>query len=245
LGGSSDFGARASTLCGIRASHFPSTRAFLRGLAGVVAGAAVTIAAVADAPRETKTIAAAASSSGPVVLANGTTTTEAIAQADGRVQWGTGSLRLEEAQAELEYRRNMIVAASRSDARPSFVWPASGPLTGWWGERRGWRGHLGLDVDGSTGDPIVAAGDGVVEWSGQAPDGYGGYGQMVLIRHSSGMQTLYAHLSHIAVPWGAVVEAGDYIGAMGTTGNVTGSHLHFEVRFGGVPVNPNDWLPAR
>ena len=159
--------------------------------------------------------------------------------------WGIGALRVQEAEQAAIDRRNMIVAASRSADRPALTWPARGGLSGWYGERRGRRGHVGLDIDGETGDAIVAAGSGVVEWAGQAPTGYSGYGLMVLIRHSGGVQTLYAHLSRIAVRSDEVVEAGDYIGAMGTTGNVTGSHLHFEVRVGGAPVNPRDWLPAR
>ncbi|HVM07459.1 MAG TPA: M23 family metallopeptidase [Acidimicrobiales bacterium] len=159
--------------------------------------------------------------------------------------WGLGAFRAQEAAEQAALRRDGIVAASRSAERPSLGWPAAGPLSGWYGERRGRRGHVGVDVDGDTGDPIVAAGAGVVEWAGPAPDGYSGYGLMVLIRHSDAVTTLYAHLSRIAVRAGEVVDRGDYIGAMGTTGNVTGSHLHFEVRLGGTPVNPRDWLPSR
>lgn len=159
--------------------------------------------------------------------------------------WGIGRLRMEDAQVAADQRRDVIVAASRSAERPSLTWPAHGGLSGWFGERRGRRGHVGVDVDGETGDPIVASGAGVVEWAGPAPAGYSGYGLMVLIRHGGGVQTLYAHLSRVAVSPDTVVEPGDYIGAMGTTGNVTGSHLHFEVRVGGAPVNPRDWLPAR
>ena len=158
---------------------------------------------------------------------------------------GIGAIRLQDAEHAEVDRRNTIVAASRSNDRPSLGWPARGGLSGWYGERRGRRGHVGLDIDGDTGDPIVASGPGVVEWAGPAPAGYSGYGLMVLIRHSGGVQTLYAHLSRIAVTTEEVVEGGDYIGAMGTTGNVTGSHLHFEVRVGGAPVNPRSWLPDR
>ena len=167
------------------------------------------------------------------------------APAENVAEWGIGTIRMRDAEhAELE-RRNTIVAASRSSDRPALGWPARGGLSGWYGERRGRRGHVGVDIDGETGDPIVASGPGVVEWAGPAPAGYSGYGLMVLIRHSGGVQTLYAHLSRVAVTADAVVAAGDYIGAMGTTGNVTGSHLHFEVRVGGAPVNPGHWLPAR
>ena len=209
----------------------------MRALAGLVAGTAVSLAAVSDAPGEPAIVAAAA-------VASAATTTTALAAPADNSAWSMGSLRLAEAAAELEYRQGLIAAASRSDQRPTLSWPAKGSLSGWFGERRGRRGHLGVDVDGDTGDPVTASGAGVVEWAGWAPDGYAGYGKMVLIRHSGGVQTLYAHLSRIAVAVGSVVDAGDYIGAMGTTGNVTGSHLHFEVRYGGVPVNPRHWLPG-
>jgi len=158
---------------------------------------------------------------------------------------GIGRLRMADAEQAQQDRVNAIVAASRSGDRPSLAWPAYGGLSGWFGERRGRRGHVGVDVDGETGDPILAAGAGVVEWAGPAPAGYSGYGLMVLIRHSGGVQTLYAHLSSITVAPESVVEGGDVIGAMGTTGNVTGSHLHLEVRVGGAPVDPGNWLPAR
>ena len=139
------------------------------------------------------------------------------------------------------------VRASRAAeaARPTVVWPAAGAVTGVYGERRGHGAHPGLDVDGETGDPIWAAARGVVVWAGRAPAGYSGYGTMVLVDHGEGVQTLYAHLSSVAVAVGDPVEAGDRVGAMGTTGHVTGSHLHFEVRRNGVIVDPTRWLPAR
>ena len=137
------------------------------------------------------------------------------------------------------------VAASRDRAAASLrVWPAEGLHTGWWGEWRGGRAHSGIDIDGQTGDPVVAAARGVVVHAGQAPQGYGGYGLMVIIDHE-GFSTLYAHLSRIDVTPSQAVEAGDLIGAIGTTGSVTGSHLHFETRIGGIPVDPAPFMPAK
>jgi murein DD-endopeptidase MepM/ murein hydrolase activator NlpD len=202
------------------------------------------VAAVADTPSAYGRFTA--STGAQMAAASVTRTNVAAAGATANsAEWGAAALRTEQAAAELAYRRDAIVAATRSADRPSFVWPSHARMSGWFGERRGRRGHVGMDLDGETGDPIVAAGAGVVEWVGQAPDGYSGYGQMVLIRHSNNMQTLYAHLSRTYIAHGAIVEAGDYIGAMGTTGHVTGSHLHFEVRLNGAPVNPRDWLPGR
>ena len=209
-------------------------------MAGLVAGITVTIAAVSDGARP--------GGDGPVIAAASASPTSPPPTA-ALAAWTVGSLQRQEADHKRAFdvamRRQSIAAASRSNARPSLVWPAAGGLSGWFGEGRGSHRHVGVDVDGETGDAIVASGAGVVEWAGRAPDGYAGYGLMVMIRHSSAVETLYAHLSRINVQPGDVVEAGDYIGAMGTTGNVTGSHLHFEVRLGGAPVNPRDWLPDR
>lgn len=136
-------------------------------------------------------------------------------------------------------------AASRSAAeRARKVWPAAGALTGWWGEPRGGRLHLGVDIDGETGDEIYAMSVGVVSHAGPAMEGYGGYGNMVIIDHD-GYQTLYAHLSRVDVKVGTPVVAGQIIGLMGTSGNVTGSHLHFEARVNGQQIDPRQVLPAR
>lgn len=141
------------------------------------------------------------------------------------------------------------VAASRSDAgppsAPPVVWPATGELTGWFGEQRGGHRHPGIDVDGETGDPVVAAAAGKVSHAGPSPAGYAGYGTVVIIAHGEGLTTIYAHLSGLAVSSGHEVGVGQRVGSMGTTGNVTGSHLHFELRRGGIAIDPRPWLPAR
>ncbi|HVF73937.1 MAG TPA: M23 family metallopeptidase [Acidimicrobiales bacterium] len=133
----------------------------------------------------------------------------------------------------------------RAAATGPVVWPAAGPLSGTYGERRGGRGHLGIDIDGETGDPVWAAAKGVVSWAGPAPAGYSGYGTMILIDHADGVQTLYAHLSSLTIATGAAVEPGVQVGRIGTSGNVTGSHLHFEVRQHGVQTDPLAYLPPR
>ncbi len=144
---------------------------------------------------------------------------------------------------EQRFFRTVPVAASRSTTSPgSFVRPARGGVTGPFGERRRSHIHPGIDYDGDTGDPVVAAGSGTVAYAGSAPSGFSGYGQMVLIDHGQGIQTLYAHLSRIAVAVGRPIEAGQSVGAMGTTGAVTGSHLHFELRLGNRPVDPSGWI---
>jgi len=88
------------------------------------------------------------------------------------------------------------------------------------------------------GQPIVAAAGGTVIYAGVK----GGYGNTLMVDHGGGMVTLYAHQSKFAVGYGASVGAGQVIGYVGSTGDSTGPHLHFEVRIGGGPVNPSRYL---
>jgi len=147
-----------------------------------------------------------------------------------------------------EDRRNPVPEATRGAERSipelgTMARPAAGAVTGVYGERRGREAHHpGIDFDGETGDPVAAAASGVVVVAGPAPAGYSGYGNVVVIEHGGGVATLYAHLSRVAVHPGQVVDAGSYLGAIGTSGHVTGSHLHFEVRIDGQHVNPTPWL---
>ena len=205
-------------------------------LAGLVAGGLTASTAFsADGPRHTGSSKVASAA----FVVSPTPPDPAPLNADP-----VGALRLQEsAIAEWQYRVNLPTDVSRSTNTPgSMVRPARGGMTGWWGEGRRSHRHSGIDFDGDTGDRIVSAGTGVVTHAGWAPTGYSGYGQMIVIDHGNGVSTLYAHLSRIGVVVGQAVAPGDDIGAMGTTGNVTGSHLHFEVRVGGVPVNPDPWV---
>ncbi len=104
--------------------------------------------------------------------------------------------------------------------------------------------HRGLDISGADifGASVVAATDGTVSTVGYDEDGYGNY---VILNHGGGNYTVYAHLSATSVEQGASVVQGDVVGEVGSTGNSTGAHLHFEVRKGGVPVNPLPYLPYK
>ncbi len=101
--------------------------------------------------------------------------------------------------------------------------------------------HLGIDLAAELGDNIYAADGGVVVYAGA--NGYG-YGNMIMIDHGTGFQTLYAHLSAIFVGCGDNVAQGQTIGAAGATGHASGAHLHFEVRTATAVINPWDVLPA-
>jgi murein DD-endopeptidase MepM/ murein hydrolase activator NlpD len=116
---------------------------------------------------------------------------------------------------------------------PPGVWPTDGPHT--ISGNNYTPSHLGIDISATPSTLILASGSGVVVFAGSSAYGYG---NVVEIDHMDGFATVYAHLSQINVTHCEVVTAGEVIGVAGCTGNCTGTHLHFEVREGGVNVNP-------
>jgi murein DD-endopeptidase MepM/ murein hydrolase activator NlpD len=114
-----------------------------------------------------------------------------------------------------------------------FIRPSRGSISSRFGYRsRGY--HTGVDFASRIGTPIVAADSGKVSFVGWN----GGYGRCLMINHGNGYQTLYGHTSKIYVKEGQYVKKGQVIAAVGSTGNSTGPHVHFEVRVNGVPKNP-------
>ncbi len=125
--------------------------------------------------------------------------------------------------------------------RGKFGWPVSGPVTSGFGQRCGSSGcrmHSGIDIAAPVGTPVGASAAGTVVAAGNQ----GAYGLTVIIDHGDGFATLYAHLSTISVSSGQRVSRGTVVGAVGMTGNSTGPHLHFEIRYGGSPVDPIAYL---
>ena len=128
--------------------------------------------------------------------------------------------------------------AEVASATPS-IWPSLGWLTSGFGIRPDpFNGrpssHLGLDISGNRGDPVRVTANGTVdsaEWAGE-------YGNLVVVSHTFGLETRYAHLSRISVRKGATVQRGDILGYVGATGRATSPHLHYEVWANGRPVNP-------
>ena len=114
-----------------------------------------------------------------------------------------------------------------------FIWPTQGVITQYF-----WQYHPGIDIANATGTPEVAADGGKVVWAG-----WGDYGIYVELDHGNGFSTIYAHMSKVLVSVGQTVVKGQLLGLMGETGRATGPHLHFEIRFKGVPQNPLDLLP--
>lgn len=124
--------------------------------------------------------------------------------------------------------------AGAVSASGAFVWPASGGIS------QGYRFyHKAVDISNRGGGPILAADSGIVLSAGWDSSGYG---NRVIIDHGNGFSTLYAHLSVIQVQVGQRVGKGNIIGQMGSTGRSTGIHLHFEIRQGGVLLNPLSYL---
>ncbi len=146
------------------------------------------------------------------------------------VRWGEGP------------RAAWIDAARDQAPEPvesGLVLPAAGRITSYFGTRihpilRFSRFHAGIDIGAGWGSPIVAAADGQVVGAGWS----GGYGRQVRIAHGGGTMSTYSHMSDYAVEPGTVVRRGQVIGYVGSSGFSTGPHLHFEVRQGGVAVNP-------
>ena len=119
----------------------------------------------------------------------------------------------------------------------SFIWPTATHLIS---GNDYWSGHLGIDIGAADGSPLYAADSGMVVYSGSIG---GGYGLMIMIDHGNGYHTLYAHNSALLVQCGQSVSKGQVIGYTGNTGNSTGPHLHFEVRYNGGYINPHYVLP--
>ena len=128
-------------------------------------------------------------------------------------------------------------APSSAPSASGFIWPVHGILTSEFGWRWG-RLHAGIDIAVGNATPVVASASGTVIVAGWM----GGYGNLVVIDHGNGVATAYGHNSTIAAGVGQYVAQGQLIAYSGNTGFSTGPHVHFEVRVGGVPVDPLGYL---
>ena len=149
----------------------------------------------------------------------------------------------EKAQKEAEEAKAKEEAASGSYVNGVCfsIAPVTGRISSRYGANESIRNHThkGLDIAASNGTPIKAAADGVVTY---AQYNSGGYGNLVKISHGNGVESYYGHCSKLYVKVGQTVKAGDTIAAVGSTGNSTGNHLHFEIRVNGEQVNPQNYL---
>ncbi len=133
--------------------------------------------------------------------------------------------------------RSLNIPPPDPSTQATFAWPLRGYITQFYSSR-----HRALDIATPYGSPVYAAGDGVVTRAGWL---FTGYGYSVVIRHKNGLLTLYSHLKGPWVQVGQRVSRGEMIGAVGSTGNSTGPHVHFEVRKGRVRVDPLPYLPPQ
>lgn len=139
----------------------------------------------------------------------------------------------------LSQKRNIYVATPKG-------WPVEGRVTSPFGLREHPMSgesefHGGVDIAAEPGRPVRATGEGIVSFSGWS----GANGNLVVIEHGAGFLTFYAHNKMVAVRTGQVVRRGDIIGYIGSTGNSTGPHVHYEVWLRGKAVNPDSYLEGR
>ena len=137
---------------------------------------------------------------------------------------------------QLEAKRSIL-------ASTPTIWPVKGLLTAGFGTRRspftGQRQmHEGVDISNSVGTPVIAPADGVVAYAGPL----GGFGNVISIDHGHRISTFYGHLQQYRVARGQPVKRGNVIGAVGTTGRVTGPHVHYEIQVNGAPVDPSKYV---
>jgi murein DD-endopeptidase MepM/ murein hydrolase activator NlpD len=150
------------------------------------------------------------------------------------------ALAAQSAELAAAIRNAQAAAASTGTGSPSasgFIWPVNGLVVSGYGWRGG-RMHEGIDISAPSGTSILAAAAGSVIHAGWL----GGYGYLVVVDHGNGLATAYAHASAILVAVGQAVSQGETLSLVGSTGNSSGPHLHFEVRVNGVAVDPLPYL---
>ncbi len=165
---------------------------------------------------------------------------------------------IEEYQAEIDANNAQIEEIARANSSKvdtstiqadsgTYLWPcASYTISSYYGYRWGSM-HRGIDISASAGTDIYASRSGVVVVSmmGYSGSGFGGYGNVIMIQHDDGTYTMYAHCQSRYVSVGDVVSQGQVIAGVGSTGNSTGNHLHFEIRMGvssSTTVNPMNYF---
>jgi len=134
-------------------------------------------------------------------------------------------------------KRDTIVITFNGFNDHSYVHPYKGKVISKYGPRRG-RMHTGIDIKLNSGDTVRCAFDGRVRLAKR----FSGYGNLVLVRHNNGLETIYGHLKSIKVKVNDTIKAGDLIGLGGRTGRATCDHLHFETRLFGEPFNSDKYI---
>lgn len=151
------------------------------------------------------------------------------------------SARLAQATGNIEEKSEQasVKASEATGALPTFRWPARGKVIASYGAKTNGKSNDGINLAVPEGTPIKAAEDGVVAYSGNELKGYG---NLVLVRHSNGYVTAYAHASELLVKRGDTIKRGQVIAKSGQSGEVASPQLHFEIRKGSTPVDPLQFL---
>jgi len=147
--------------------------------------------------------------------------------------------------AALDSRPAVPPPAPRANRQQAaqFIWPvADGKVISHFGPGKGGRSNDGINISVAEGEPIWASADGTVVYSGSDLKGYG---NMVIVRHDGGWMTAYAHARSLTVKKDAIVKQGDIIGYVGMSGGVPSPQLHFAIRDGRTPVDPELYLPGK
>ena len=145
-----------------------------------------------------------------------------------------------------EYLKEMMIKSSKRNfintSKDQFIWPVEDieRITSTFGMRWGLF-HNGVDLPKRRGTPVVASMDGIVTSSAYS----GGYGNTIVIKCRNRLVTRYSHNSALLVKKGDIIKKGQVIAFVGSTGNSTGCHLHFEIRYKNIPLNPMDFLPKK
>ena len=171
-------------------------------------------------------------------LKNFTSTEKAVAKLYERKPVVVQRIASTRSSGNISTARNM--SGSRISLGISLIRPISGTISSRFGSMSSVRSgaHTGLDIAASYGTKIKAASGGTVVFSGWK----GAYGKMIAIDHGNGVMTYYGHCSSLYASVGQKVSQGTVIGAVGSTGNSTGSHLHLEIRVNGVAYNPQNYV---
>jgi murein DD-endopeptidase MepM/ murein hydrolase activator NlpD len=143
------------------------------------------------------------------------------------------------AKEEPAATQTVVKTAEPSGAMSSFRWPVRGRVIAGFGSKPNGTQNDGINLAVPEGTPIKAADDGVVAYAGNELKGYG---NLVLISHTNGFVSAYAHASELMVKRGDTIKRGQVIAHAGQTGNVTSPQLHFEIRKGSTPVDPTQYL---
>jgi murein DD-endopeptidase MepM/ murein hydrolase activator NlpD len=209
-----------------KANNVPVTTQLKIGQKLTVPGMKAVAAAVPAAPQQK--IAAAAAPAKPAAA------TAPVAVADvPAAKKESANLATETKEVEKEAKQDT------TGGLPSFRWPVRGRVIAAYGAKTSGKQNDGINVAVPEGTPVKAAEDGVVTYSGNELKGYG---NLVLVRHSNGYVTAYAHASELMVKRGDSIKRGQIIAKAGQTGEVSSPQLHFEIRQGSTPVDPSKFL---